>query len=71
MVFANLEVFVTNVGCDSESRRNWYTNQVHLCEVSAFTTKQIPHVSFAFSMSVAEGINTFFAVHCLSIFYYN
>ena len=63
LVLSNLIILVTNIGCDCETRRNRYTNEVHFRKVCALTTKQVSHVSFSFSLTVTEGIDTFLVFH--------
>ena len=60
-----LIVLVAGVGRDGESRRNGHTYQVHLGAVSALSAQHFTHLGITFSLSVSEGVNSFFVVHCL------
>ena len=56
-------ILVTGICSDCESRRDWYADEVHLSQVGTLATKLLTHLRIAFSLAVAEGINSFFA-HC-------
>ena len=62
-----LEVFITNVCSDSESWRYWYADKVHFRQVGTLTSEQVSHVCLTFSLTIAEGINSFFAHSLIKI----
>ena len=54
-----LRICGTNLGSDGEARGNGNTDQVHFCQVGAFTAQQVFHVGTAFCFAVAKSINSF------------
>ena len=59
LLLSNLIILITSIGCDGETWRNRDSNVIHLCQVGTLATKQFAHLRITFSLSVAEGINTF------------
>ena len=60
IVLTFLKILVTYICGNSETRRNRYSNQIHLCEVSTLSAKQVAHIGATFSFSIAKSINSFF-----------
>ena len=58
-ILTHLVIFITGVCSDGEAWRNRHANVIHFSKVCTFTAQQFTHLSISFSLSVAEGVNTF------------
>ncbi len=60
LLFAELEIFGTNIGCYSETGRHGDADKIHLREVGTFTAEQLFHLAVTFGLFVAERVDTFY-----------
>ena len=59
LVLTNLVILVAGISCNCETWRYWYTDVVHLGQVSTLTAEYLTHGSVTLSLSVAESIDSF------------
>ena len=63
-ILASGEVLIAGLCRDREAWGDGYSDQVHLCQISPFTSEEISHFRFTFSETVPEGIDSFVVSHC-------
>ena len=59
LLLAYSVVFVAGVGSDGEARWHGHADEVHLGQVGTLAAESLAHLRIAFSLAVAEGVNSF------------